>query len=87
MGGCIFANYGTNRSKGLLTLINPKYDANGDRDGRLLGVKVNINNETVNIRNVYAPNITKDRQNYQDLLERTILEHGLIGHNNIRRGF
>lgn len=60
-GGQIFSSHGTNRSKGVITLINPKSDIKsnqifGDKEGRLLGVKIEVENEMINIWNIYAPN-------------------------------
>ena len=84
--GQIFSNHGTNRSKGVMILINPQSDIEGkqffaDKEGRLLGVKVEIEHETINIWNIYAPNDLQDRKKFIEFLKKSILEHGINGKN------
>ena len=80
--GKIFSSHGTNRSKGVLILIKPQTNIEGkqfftDKEGRLLGVKVEIDQETINIWNEYAPNEIKDRKRFFEFLKQSILEHGV----------
>ena len=84
--GQIFSSHGTNRSKGVLILINSKSDIEGkqffaDKEGRLLGVKVEIKHETINIWNVYAPNDLQDRKRFLEFVKKSILEYGVYGKN------
>lgn len=86
-GGRIFGNHGSNRSKGVLTLINQKCDITKteqlfkDNEGRLLAVKIEMNDEIINVWNAYAPNNIQDRKNFLEFLKQTILKYGINGHN------
>ena len=60
-GGNIFCSHGTNHSKGVLILLNPKYDMEveeleRDNHGRLIILDTKMNDTNLVLVNLYAPN-------------------------------
>ncbi len=66
-GGTFYANHGSNHSRGIIIGIKNNVDVKcekvySDKDGRLLCVKMNIDNNPYYLWNVYAPNEDNDRR-------------------------
>ena len=66
-GGKAFASHGTSNSRGVLILFNKSFKGNvvkqfADNDGRIVCCTAQINEQTVVIANIYAPN--KDSPNF-----------------------
>ena len=58
--GEIFASHGTNLSRGVAVLISSRLDYNvrqirSDSDGRIVNILLDVEDETINLVNVYAP--------------------------------
>ena len=68
-GGQIYFSHGQTNARGVATLIHPEFHGKtsclySDRDGRSITIRVNINDVTLSITNIYAPN--KDSPNYME---------------------
>ena len=60
-GGKAFFSHGTNRSKGIITLINPSVNFNvekfiPDKQGRFIILKLSLEEKAIVLVNIYAPN-------------------------------
>ena len=87
-GGKIVCNHGTKHSKGVMILINPKYDAEivsveKDNNGRLIILDIKINDSNVILINIYAPNDSSQQVQFfhsiQQKLENYADENIIIG--------
>ena len=87
-GGKIVCNHGTKHSKGVMILVNPKYDAEivsveKDNNGRLIILDIKINDSHVILINIYAPNDSSQQVQFfhsiQQKLENYADENIIIG--------
>ena len=67
-GGKIFCSHGTKHSKGVMILLNPKYDTEveklkRDNHGRLIILDPKMNDTNLVLINLYAPMICHNRFN------------------------
>ena len=72
--GEIFASHGTNSSRGVAVLISSRLDYNvrqvlSDSDGRVVNILLDIEDETINLVNVYAPSSDCQRRTFFSNLE------------------
>jgi len=72
-GGNILYNLGSNHSKGVMILVNPRYQlevirSTKDKNGRSITLEIKLDNQNLVLANVYAPNdIPQQIKFYQDL--------------------
>ena len=72
-GGNIFYSHGSNHSKGVMILVNPRYQLEvirsiKDKNGRSIILEIKLDNQNLILANVYAPNdISEQIKFYQDL--------------------
>ena len=72
-GGNIFYSHGSNHSKGVMILVNPRYQFEvirsiKDKNGRSIILEIKLDNQNLALANVYAPNdISQQIKFYQDL--------------------
>ena len=72
-GGNIFYSHGSNHSKGVMILVNPRYQLEvirsiKDKNGRSIILEIKLDNQNLALANVYAPNdISQQIKFYQDL--------------------
>ena len=60
-GGNTFYSHGSNHSKGVMILVNPRYQlevirSTKDKDGRSIILEIKLDNQNLVLANVYAPN-------------------------------
>ena len=72
--GEIFASHGTNLSRGVAVLISSRLDYNvrqirSDSDGRVVNILLDVEDETINLVNVYAPSSDFQRRIFFSDLE------------------
>ena len=87
-GGKIICNHGTKHSKGVMILINPKYDVEivkveKDNNGRFIILDIKINATHLILINIYAPNDSSQQVQFfhsiQQKLENYADENIIIG--------
>ena len=72
-GGNIFYSHGSNHSKGVMILVNPRYQlevirSTKDKNGRSIILEIKLDNQNLVLANVYAPNdITQQIKFFQEL--------------------
>jgi exonuclease III len=93
-GGVFYSSSGSNHSKGILIGISNKVESitnvnllYSDNEGRILGIKIDINENHYNLWNIYAPNDTTDRKKYFVHLRDIIESHSIEGHTIIDGDF
>ena len=81
-GGNIFYSHGSNHSKGVMILVNPRSQlevmrSTKDKNGRSVMLEIKLDNRNLVLANVYAPNdIPQQVKFYQDL-NQTLLTDGI----------
>jgi len=85
--GTFYSSTGTNHSKGILIGISNKFDLPtdvekiyADNEGRILGVKLSVNDVNYNLWNVYAPNDVSDRKLFLEHVRNIIDNYSVEGH-------
>ena len=68
-GGNIFYSHGTNHSRGVMILLNPKLDIRVDHitaaeNGRYLLLQVTLNDTSFYLCNIYSPNNTSEQKTF-----------------------
>ena len=70
--GNFFYSPGSSHGKGLVILINKKFQGNSFteiiKDTRLLGMKIQLDDKCFNIYNVYGPSVENERYSFFALL-------------------
>ena len=84
-GGSFYTNHGTNHSRGILIGIKNNIDVKcekvyNDNHGRLLCVRMNINNKCFYLWNIYAPNDISDRKMFLTNMTNAIQDNSSDGH-------
>ena len=84
-GGTFFANHGSNHSRGILIGIKNTIDLKSvkvydDSKGRLLGVKISVNDSLYYLWNIYAPNDVNDRKHFLGNMIDVINDNSTDGH-------
>jgi len=87
-GGKVLFNHGTNHSKGVMILLNPKLDCKiekiaQDKNGRFVIVKLTIDDSHLVLVNIYSPNDDNQQVHFfkelQDQLQEYSHENLIIG--------
>ena len=87
-GGKVLFNHGTNHSKGVMILFNPKFDCTiekitRDKNGRFTIAKVTIDDSHLILANIYSPNDVNQQVHFfkelQDQLQEYPHENIIIG--------
>ena len=79
-GGDIFFSHGSNHSRGVCILANPKFaisvdEFHRDRDGRIVSINVSFNKSQFSICNVYAPVKPTEQENFVQGLNEFLLRN------------
>ena len=79
-GGDIFFSHGSNHSRGVCILTNPKFaisvdEFHRDRDGRIVSINVSFNKSQFSICNVYAPVKPTEQENFVQGLNEFLLRN------------
>ena len=79
-GGDIFFSHGSNHSRGVCILTNPKFaisvdEFHRDRDGRIVSINVSFNKSQFSICNVYAPVKPIEQENFVQGLNEFLLRN------------
>lgn len=87
-GGEVFFSYGTNHSKGVMILINPALNCKierviSDKNGRFIILKLSVDQQSIVLVNIYAPNDTNQQTAFfsklNQLLQEFAQENIIIG--------
>lgn len=79
-GGKLFYNHGTNHSKGVMILVNPKHEfelkrCTKDKNGRVLILDAKVDDQHVVLVNIYAPNVTAQQVHFFQELNTTLTDY------------
>ena len=72
--GGVFFNHGTNTARGVAILIHPRLEyavghTRSDNEGRILNIVLTLDDHTLNIINIYAPQTDTDRRAFFSSLD------------------
>ena len=76
-GRNIFYNHGSNHSKGVMILVNPRYQlevirSTKDKNGRSIILEIKLDNQNLVLANVYAPNDIQQQIKFYQNLNQTL---------------
>ena len=79
-GGKIFYSHGSNHSKGVMILVNPRYKLEvikscKDKNGRFIILNTKLDNQHLVLVNIYAPNDTSEQIKFFQELNKTLTNY------------
>ena len=79
-GGKIFYSHGSNHSKGVMILVNPRYKLEvikscKDKNGRFIILETKLDNQHLVLVNIYAPNDTSQQIKFFQELNKTLTNY------------